>query len=231
MASDGTLFALINANTKLKSVVGPDNERIDFDAVNDGVGLYRFRAEQQDWIRLGKGGIAGTSSDRFRWPRVFAVDQTDSSVIYIAAAEPRELAEKIDTETGLPIPPPQEAGIYRLRIQDDVWEPLESRDARNRYRYFGVYLHPDKPNWIYMTLNGQPGRHRAASGLWLSKNRGATFEQVKSFPFKHVHRVVVDTKTRFNQEDPNDAGVLYVTTNGAGVWRGPANPDQSIPNE
>ena len=216
---NGSLLALITANTK------PTRNGADFQSVNEGVGLYRFDSGTARWTRLGQGGIQGSTSQRFDWPRGFATG--NDGEIYIAATEPIEIAASIDPISGLPQPAPDQAGIYRLRTADDVWEPLESPKARNRYRYFGVFLHPTQPDWIYVTLEGEPGLNRAAGGLWLSKDRGKTFEAFTDFPFKHVHRVFVDVDEHSDRSDSQDDEALYVVTNGASVWRGPTTPNRS----
>ena len=60
-----------------------------------------------------------------------------------------------------------------------------------------------------MTLTeGAPG-----AGLWLSKDNGATWTAMKGLPFVNAQRVVVD---------PDNDDVIFVTTFGGSVWRGPA---------
>jgi hypothetical protein len=49
--------------------------------------------------------------------------------------------------------------------------------------------------------------------LWLSKDDGATWTAMAGLPFANAQRVAFD---------PADDSVIYVTTFGGSVWRGPA---------
>ncbi len=100
----------------------------------------------------------------------------------------------------------QTAGLYRTKDGGATWTKL----ARQGSEHFGAYLHPHRAGWIYMTLcEGAPG-----SGLWLSKDDGATWTAMTGLPFSNVQRVTVD---------PKDDDVIYVTTFGGSVWKGPAS--------
>jgi photosystem II stability/assembly factor-like uncharacterized protein len=100
----------------------------------------------------------------------------------------------------------RDAGLYRTKDGGASWDRL----ARQGSEHFGAYLHPKKRGWIYMTLcEGPPG-----AGLWLSKDDGATFTPMNGLPFGNAQRVTFD---------PADEGVIYVTTFGGSVWRGPAS--------
>ena len=62
-----------------------------------------------------------------------------------------------------------------------------------------------------MTLcEGAPG-----AGLWLSKDNGVTWMPFDGLPFSNIQRVVFD---------PDDPKVMYVTTFGGSVWKGPVEP-------
>ena len=62
-----------------------------------------------------------------------------------------------------------------------------------------------------MTLTeGAPG-----AGLWLSKDNGETWAAMDGLPFANAQRVAFD---------PADETIIYVTTFGGSVWRGPAEP-------
>ena len=62
-----------------------------------------------------------------------------------------------------------------------------------------------------MTLTeGSPG-----PGLWLTRDKGATWEAFEALPFSNIQRVAFD---------PSDESSMYVTTFGGGVWHGPAVP-------
>jgi photosystem II stability/assembly factor-like uncharacterized protein len=98
----------------------------------------------------------------------------------------------------------------RAMIREDggkTWTLL----ARKGPQHFGGYLHPRKPGWIYMTLcEGAPG-----AGLWLSRDGGKTWTAFDRLPFRNIQRV---------EFDPTDDSVIYVTTFGGSVWRGPTEP-------
>jgi hypothetical protein len=53
------------------------------------------------------------------------------------------------------------------------------------------------------------------AGLWLSRNRGRTWEPFNDLPFANIQRV---------HFDPRDEAALRVTTFGGSVWRGPITP-------
>ena len=91
-------------------------------------------------------------------------------------------------------------GIYRTTDGGATWELLTKEG------HFGAYLHPNRPGWIYTTQN-------SPYGLWLSKDNGKTFAPLKGCPFNGTTRVMVD---------PTDDNVIYVSTMGGSVWRGPA---------
>ena len=58
--------------------------------------------------------------------------------------------------------------------------------------------------------------HRRGSrspGLWLSKDGGRTWKALDGLPFRNVQRVTFD---------PGDDSIIYVSTFGGSVWRGPA---------
>jgi hypothetical protein len=50
-------------------------------------------------------------------------------------------------------------------------------------------------------------------GLWLSKDAGQTWKALGGMPFRNAQRVSFD---------PKDDSVIYVSTFGGSVWRGPA---------
>jgi photosystem II stability/assembly factor-like uncharacterized protein len=100
-----------------------------------------------------------------------------------------------------------QAGLWRTADGGTTWQRL----AKKGSEHFGAYLHPAHKGWIYMTLTeGAP-----AAGLWLSRDDGRSWKPM-SLPFANAQRVC------FDRADPS---VIYVTTFGGSVWRGPAEED------
>ncbi|NLY00318.1 MAG: hypothetical protein GXY83_29830 [Rhodopirellula sp.] len=101
----------------------------------------------------------------------------------------------------------QSGGLYRTSDGGQTWE----RIGRQGRQTFGGYFHPKFDGSIHMTLTeGAPG-----AGLWLPRDNGQTWEQFDGLPFSNIQRVVFD---------PRDDAVMYVTTFGGSVWRGPVVP-------
>ena len=99
----------------------------------------------------------------------------------------------------------EQAGLWRTTDGGSTWTRL----LRKGSEHFGAYLHPKHPGWIYATLTEGP----ADAGLWLSQDNGASWKSM-SLPFGNAQRVSFD---------PADDSVIYVSTFGGGVWRGPAS--------
>jgi photosystem II stability/assembly factor-like uncharacterized protein len=98
-----------------------------------------------------------------------------------------------------------QAGLWRSTDAGETWK----RIGKEGPEHFGAFLHPKHQGWIYMTLcEGAPG-----SGLWLSRDNGETWKAM-SLPFANAQRVTFD---------PADENVIYVTTFGGSVWKGPAS--------
>jgi photosystem II stability/assembly factor-like uncharacterized protein len=103
----------------------------------------------------------------------------------------------------------QSGGLYRTQDGGRTWQRI-GRQARQT---FGGYFHPKHDGWIYMTLTeGAPG-----AGLWLSQDNGQTWQAFDDLPFSNIQRVTFE---------PSDDGLIYVTTFGGSVWRGPAVPQK-----
>ncbi|HUU03004.1 MAG TPA: hypothetical protein VM425_16340 [Myxococcota bacterium] len=101
----------------------------------------------------------------------------------------------------------EQGGLWRTRDGGASWQ----RVARFGREHFGAYFHPQRPGWVYATMcEGTP-----EWALWLSTDGGDNWEPFESFPFANTQRV---------QFDPADPDVIYVTTFGASVLKGPARP-------
>jgi len=96
-------------------------------------------------------------------------------------------------------------GLYRTTNTGEIWQRL----TRQGPEHFGAFLHPNHPGWIYATLTEDAPTY----GLYLSKDNGQTFQPLKGMPFDNAMRITFD---------PADANVIYVSTFGGSVWRGPA---------
>lgn len=101
----------------------------------------------------------------------------------------------------------ESGGLYRTEDGGRTWQ----RIGRKGRQTFGGYFHPKRDGWIYMTLTEEaPG-----PGLWLTRDNGQTWKPFEDLPFSNIQRVVFD---------PSDDTLMYVTTFGGSVWRGPMVP-------
>ncbi|MDT8299953.1 MAG: hypothetical protein RQ760_00625 [Sedimentisphaerales bacterium] len=100
-------------------------------------------------------------------------------------------------------------GLYYSEDGGKTWR----RIGRKARQTFGGYFHPKYKGWIYMTLTeGATG-----AGLWLTRDNGQTWEAFDDLPFSNIQRVVFD---------PSDDDLMYITTFGGSVWRGPIVPQK-----
>ena len=154
--------------------------------MSGGVGLYRSADGAETWQKV-------NGSQLFLYPKDFCVDSRDSRRILVGTCD-----VNWEDESG---------GLYLTEDAGRTWKRI-GREARQT---FGGYFHPKHDGWIYMTLTeGAPG-----AGLWLSRDRGQTWQAFDGLPFSNIQRVVFD---------PVDDEQIYVTTFGGSVWRGPAVP-------
>jgi photosystem II stability/assembly factor-like uncharacterized protein len=98
-----------------------------------------------------------------------------------------------------------EGGVYKTTDGGAHW----TRIARKGEDCFGATVNPRKPDWVYLCI----GEGETEPGLWLSKDAGQTWKALEGMPFRNAMRVAFD---------PKDDSVIYVSTFGGSVWRGPA---------
>ncbi len=154
--------------------------------MSEGVGLYRSTDDGQSWQQV-------NASRLFLYPKDFSVHPADSRRIVVGTCD----ANGEDNSSGL----------YSSEDGGRHWQ----RIGRQGRQTFGGYFHPQHDDWIYMTLTeGAPG-----AGLWLTRDRGKTWEAFDDLPFSNIQRVVFD---------PSDERRMYVTSFGGSVWRGPVVP-------
>jgi photosystem II stability/assembly factor-like uncharacterized protein len=98
-----------------------------------------------------------------------------------------------------------EGGLYKTTDGGANW----ARIARKGGDCFGATVNPRKPDWVYLCI----AEGDTEPGLWLSKDAGKTWKALDQMPFRNAQRVTFD---------PNDDSVIYVSTFGGSIWRGPA---------
>ena len=81
-------------------------------------------------------------------------------------------------------------------------------------RIYDVTVDSRDPNVLYAT--------GFESSAWRSADRGATWQRIRGFNFKHGHRVI---------PDPLDRSKIYIATFGSSVWHGPATGDPAAPED
>jgi photosystem II stability/assembly factor-like uncharacterized protein len=93
-------------------------------------------------------------------------------------------------------------GIWRTGDGGGSWKKVFNQLC------LGVWVDQSKPSRIYACIDGQPP---CQGGLYVSEDHGGKWTYLDSFPY--VRPVGVDF-------DPQNAGVIYVTTLGGGIWKG-----------
>jgi photosystem II stability/assembly factor-like uncharacterized protein len=129
------------------------------------------------------------------YPKDYAVDPDDSNVIYIGACDG-------------PNGSPKQGGLHRTADGGKTWRLV----LRKRATHFGATFHPRHKGWIYATSTGWSAAPEGC--LWLSKDNGRTWKSLDGIPFTQTCRVHFDLM---------DDSVIYVTTFGGSVWKGPAD--------
>jgi photosystem II stability/assembly factor-like uncharacterized protein len=99
----------------------------------------------------------------------------------------------------------EQGGLYKTTDGGQTWD----RVARKGGDCFGATVDPRRPDRVYLCINeGGEG-----PGLWLSRDAGRTWTALEGMPFRNAQRVTFD---------PRDDSIIYVSTFGGSVWRGPA---------
>lgn len=149
-------------------------------------GLYKSTDGAQTWTCI-------SSSQMYRTCD-FAIDPTNSNIIYVAAMGGSGYS----------------GGIYKTVNGGASWQRLVPNYDPNVLSYFeafNVTLNPQNPSIVYCFSN--------THGLFISYNGGATWTTStpeNSPPFLNVQRITWD---------PQDPSMVYLTTFGGGVWKGP----------
>jgi photosystem II stability/assembly factor-like uncharacterized protein len=130
------------------------------------------------------------------YPRDFAGDPDNVDIIYIGASD----TSKDDAAQG---------GLHRSADGGKTWR----RVLRKRKTHFGAYFHPKHKGWVYATCVGWSDAPEGS--LFLSTDAGRTWQPFTQLPFSQINRV---------DFDPRQPEVIYVTTFGGSVWKGPAAP-------
>ena len=99
----------------------------------------------------------------------------------------------------------EEGGLYKTTDGGDNWK----RVARRGDDCFGATIDPRHPGRVYMCIP----EGGSEPGLWRSDDAGETWVALEGMPFRNAQRVTFD---------PADSSIIYVSTFGGSVWRGPA---------
>ncbi len=204
---DGTLYACVTCARKGS----------EFPTV--GTGLYKSTDGAETWEHISKSLEArplsavppGTRNERgsesppipqdrrglrLGWPTGFAVHPDDPNIIYLAASCGWHC---------------QTGGLYKTTDGGRSWSCIFNKQSSEYLgrglESFFVRLHPANPEVVYYSTGTQ--------GLMLSRDGGQHWEFFDDLPFDNIHRVTFD---------PDDENIIYVSTFGSGVWRGPALP-------
>jgi photosystem II stability/assembly factor-like uncharacterized protein len=95
-------------------------------------------------------------------------------------------------------------GIFVSTNGGTSWKPVLTRDQH----IYDVTIDLRHPQTLYAC--------GFSSSVWKSTDRGVTWRRLQGYNFKWGQRVI---------PDPQDAGSIYVTTFGGGLWHGPADGD------
>jgi photosystem II stability/assembly factor-like uncharacterized protein len=97
-----------------------------------------------------------------------------------------------------------DGGVFVSTDGGKSWRNTLSRDQH----VYDITIDPRDPRTLYAC--------GFESSAWRSNDRGETWQRIKGYNFKWGHRVI---------PDPENPGMIYVTTFGGSVWYGPASGD------
>ena len=164
--------------------------------VSDGPGLYRSRDGGEHWEIVS--GADGSSARADRRSAPLLKWPKDFAV---DAADSRHIlitASDAGDKSG---------GLYSSHDGGKTWAMI----LRKGPQHFSAAFSPFHRGWIYASLTeSAPG-----PGLWLSKDDGATWSPFTGLPHRNAQRIAFD---------PADPKIIFLTTFGASVLRGPAEP-------
>ncbi len=95
----------------------------------------------------------------------------------------------------------QNGGVFASDDGGKTWQTFFTESQH----VYDLTIDPRHPDTLYIC-----GFDAAA---YRSTDRGAHWQRIQGYDFKWGHRVILD---------PNDPGMIYITTYGGGVWHGPA---------
>ncbi len=141
------------------------------------------------------GGHWQCISPPLKWAGGFDFDPRDSRTIYLAAST---------------APRHPQGGLYKTTDGGSAWQQVVKegdlpRELHPFLHAFFVAVHPQKPSTVYFSA--------MTHGLFLSEDAGITWRELRGIPFKGTQRITFD---------PVEQDTIWVTTEGGGVWKGPA---------
>ena len=140
-----------------------------------------------------------TKDLHLHWPGGFALHPDNPDIIYLTAAT---------------APAGPEGGVYKTIDGGKAWTHVIAdadfaKSAPPSYVHcFFIHLHPDHPDQLYAGTVGH--------GLWFSPDAGKTWKRFDRIPFAACQNATFD---------PEDRSIMYVSTFGGGVWKGPSAPE------
>lgn len=205
VAADGTLYACITKNV----------ERVNNKNRYCGSAVYRSDDKAETWTRIGPSTPPAFSNElqEFAYIWDIAASKNDPGTVYVATQEDRHVC------------PRSPGGIYRSRDKGKTWEMIFENTAVNRV---SPQMWPSRPR-----LGSPTGTASAATGdgarvppapdvlyastsfdgVYGSFDGGTTWNPLKGLPFPRCHKVELD---------PDNPAVIWITTVGASVFKGPA---------